>query len=68
MQNQNLEREVWHYQHANTNLIKGAIEEFNLQKVLTNHNVDDQVSIFNEVILNIFGNFIPFETVVCGVR
>ena len=58
-------RLVW-YQQANTDLIKRAIELFDWEKSLFNLDVNKQVSVFSETIMNIFGNFIPHETITCN--
>ena len=47
-------RLVWHYQQPNTDLIKRAIELFDWEKSLSKHEVNKQVSVFNETIINIF--------------
>ena len=62
------ERVVWHYNHADTNLIKRAVNDFNWEDALSNCNVDEQVATFNEVISNIFSNFIPNEKIICNDR
>ena len=59
------EREVWHYQKADSILIRRAIYEFSWKRALSNLNVDEQVTVFNRTILNIMKNFIPHETIVC---
>ena len=59
-------REVWHYQPANTDLIRRAIKEFNWERAFSNTNIDEKVSIFNTTILNIVSNFIPHESIVCN--
>ena len=59
-------RLVWHYQQANTDLIKRATELFDWEKSLSNLDVNKQVSVFNETIMNIFENFIPQETITCN--
>ena len=58
-------REVWHYNDANTELIRRAVNQFNWQKKFLKKNVNEKVNILNETILNILGNFIPHETVLC---
>ena len=58
-------REVWHYKDVNTDLLGGAINEFNWQRAFLNNNVSEKVDIFNSTILNILSNFIPHEFVVC---
>ena len=55
-------RLVWHYQQTNTYLIKRVIELFDWEKSLSNLDGNEQVSVFNETIMNIFENFIPYET------
>ena len=57
------EREVWHYQEADSILIRRAIHEFNWKRALSNLNVDEQVTVFNTTILNIMKNFIPHSLV-----
>ena len=59
-------RLVWHYQQANTDLIKRAIELLDWEKSLSNLDVNKQFSVFNETIMNIFENFIPHETIACN--
>lgn len=56
---------VWHYQHANIDLIRQAIDLFDWGKAFSNLDVNKQMSLFNENILNIFENFIPLKTVSC---
>ena len=42
------------------------IELFDWEKSLSNPDVNKQVSVFNEMIMNIFENFIPHETITCN--
>ena len=56
-------RLVWHYQQANTDLIKRAIELLDWEKSLSNLDVNKGVSVFNETIINIFENFILYKTI-----
>ena len=58
------EREVW--QEADAILIRRAIHKFSQKRVLSNVNVDEQVTVFNRTILNILKNFIPHETIACN--
>ena len=57
------EREIWHYQKVNIDLIKCAINSFDWEKAFCNIDVDKMVSIFNQTFINILCNFIPHETV-----
>ena len=62
------EREIWHYQHANVDLIQRAIEQFSWEKYFRNLNINEMVFVFNKIIKNVFSNFIPHETVTCDDR
>ena len=57
------DREIWHYQKVNIDLIKRLINSFDWEKVFSNIDVDKMVSIFNQTIINILCNFIPHEMV-----
>ena len=59
-------RLVWHSLQANTNLIKQAIELFDWKKGTFNLDVIKQVPVFNEMIMNIFENFIPHKAITCN--
>ena len=61
-------REVWHYNNANTELIRRAVDQFNWQKAFLNKNITEKRNIFNETILNILRHFIPHETILCDDR
>ena len=50
-------REIWHYNRAQVNLIKGSIQHFDWE---------DQVELFDNTLLNIFRNFIPDKTKKCS--
>ena len=56
-------RLVWHYQETNRDLLKQATELFDWEKSLSNLEVNKEVSVFNETIINIFENFIPYKTI-----
>ena len=57
------EREIWHYQKANIDLIKREINSFDWEITFSNIDVDKMVSIFIQTIINILCNFIPHETI-----
>ena len=59
------EREFWHYNQANADLINHSISNFNWDYVLASDDVDMQVSTFNKVFLNVMSNFVPHEIIVC---
>ena len=62
------EREIWHYQKANIDVIKRAINSFDWDKTFSNIDIDNMVSIFNQTIVNILCNFIPHETILFDDR
>ena len=59
---------VWHYNDANTELIRRTVDQLNWPKAFLNKKVNKKVNIFKEKILNILRNFIPHETVLCDDR
>ena len=56
-------RGVWHYKDANTELIKRGIEKFDWQRSFLNTSANKKVFIFNNTVLHILDNFIPYETI-----
>ena len=57
------ERTVWHFSWASSDHIKKAINLFDWESSLNNLDVIEQVSVFNETIMNITSNFAPDELV-----
>ena len=57
------EREVWHFEKANIDHIRKAINGFQWEKSFQNMNVNDMVHLFNRTIKNILRNLIPHETI-----
>ena len=51
------ERTVWHFSRTNSGHIKKAIHPFDWESSLNNLDVNEQVSVFNETIMN----FVPNE-------
>ena len=62
------EREIWHYQHANMNQIKRAIEQFPWEKSFRNLRINEMVYLYNKTVKNILSNYIPHETITCNHR
>ena len=56
------ERDVWHYQDANNDLIQQSISQFSWERGFSNKGGNKQISIFNKIILDIKTKFIPHET------
>ena len=57
------ERETWHYDQANADHIRKAVDLFPWKKALRNLNTNDMIFLFNKTIKNIISNYIPHETV-----
>ena len=57
-------REIWHYEQANTELIRRVVTDFNWDRTFLN--TTEKVSFFRNTTLNILSNFIPHETIVCN--
>ena len=62
------ERTVLHYERANTELIRRAIDQLDWLRALSKVNVDEKVYFFTKMLLNIIQNFIPHGTIICGDR
>ena len=62
------EREIWHYQYANIDQIKRAIEKFPWEKSFRNLCINEMVHLFNKTIKNILSNYIPHEKITCDDR
>ena len=58
------ERIMWHFSRANSDHIKKAINLFDWESSLNNLDVNEQVSVFNETIMNIMSNFVPNKLVI----
>ena len=59
------ERETCHYQKANTDQIRKAIEQFSSDRSFKNLDVNEMVFSFNRTIKNILSNYIPHEIIIC---
>ena len=53
------EQQLWNYKHADTNSIKKLFNQVTCDQLFQNKNVNEQVAILNNIILNIFSNFVP---------
>ena len=52
-------REIRHYMRANVYLVQRATEQFSWGKSFRNLSINEMIFLFNNVIKNIFSNFIP---------
>ena len=62
------ERHIWHYKHANTDMISKAIQGFDWDKAFLDKSTEEKASILTKTILNIMSNFIPNEIVTIDDR
>ena len=59
------QRLLWNYKKADISDIQKALQLVNLDRLLDDKNVDSQVLLLNDIILNIFRNFVPNRYVTC---
>ena len=62
------EREIWHYQKANIENIRKAIDQYPWAMRFTNIDVNEKVNLFNKTIKNRILNYSPHETITCDYR
>ena len=55
-------REIWDYEHANTENIQKAISMFDWHKAYKNKNTNEVTRILIDTLMNIFKNFISHKT------
>ena len=53
------QRLIWDYKKADSVKIRKALDLINWERLFNNKNINEQVSILNETILNVFSNFVP---------
>ena len=49
-------REIWHYDQANVDHIRKAVDLFPWEKILRNLNINDRIFLFNKMVKNIISN------------
>ena len=54
---------VWDYSKANTESIKQALMQINWQNLFLNKDVHQQVRTLNDIVINVFSNFVPNKIV-----
>ena len=62
------EGEIWHYQKANIENIRKAIDKFPWVTRFKNIDFNEKVNLFNKTIKNIIRNYIIHETIICDGR
>ena len=53
------QRLIWDYKKADCVKIRKALDLINWERLFNNKNINEQVSILNETILNVFSNYVP---------
>ena len=59
---------TWDYGKANHEAINNGIASFDWEKAFLNINVHTQVKLFNEILTNIFTNFVPNKLITVDDR
>ena len=62
------EREIWHYQKANTDQIRKPIEQLLWNRSFKYLEANEMAFLFNRTIKNILSNYIPHEIIICDDR
>ena len=53
------QRLIWDYKKADSVKVRKALDLINWERLFDNTNINEQVSILNETILNVFSNYVP---------
>ena len=59
---------MWDFKRVNISSIRKAIKMVNWQFMFSNKNTHEQVAIFNDILMNIFSNYIPNKYVTIDNR
>ena len=62
------ERTILHYEHANIDLIKKAIDKSDCKKAFEGCDLNKQLNILIDTVFNIMSNFIPNETILSMIE
>ena len=62
------QRHVWNYAKANKDAILSALQNVDWHRLLAKKTVHQQVNFLNDIILNIFTNFVPNKVITCDDR
>ena len=60
------QRVVWDYKNANASLIQKSLNMIDWNKLFSNANVEKQANILNDIVFNIFTNFVRSKVIVDG--
>ena len=61
-------REVWDYKNANVEEIQKPTSLFNWEKAFENLSIDEKVGLLDNILLNLFRNFILNKIVKCSYK
>ena len=53
------QRLIWDYNKADASNIRKALDSVNWERLFSGYNIKEQLATFNEVLLNIFRNYVP---------
>ena len=56
------EREIWHYDQANVDYFRKALDLLPWKKTLRNLNINELILLFNKKVKNVISNYIPHGT------
>ena len=62
------QRHVWNYAKANKDAILSALQNVDWHCLFANKTVHQQVNLLNDIILNVFTNFVPNKVITCDDR
>ena len=62
------QRYVWNYAKANKDTILSALQNVDWHRLFANKTVHQQVNLLNDIILNVFINFVPNKVITCDDR
>ena len=62
------QRHVWDYAKANKDTILSALQNVDWHRLLANKTVQQQANLLNDIILNVFTNFVPKKVITCDDR
>ena len=60
------QRHVWNYAKANKDAILSALQNVDWHRLFANKTVHQQMNLLNDIILNVFTNFVPNKVITCG--
>ena len=62
------QRHVWNYAKTNKDAILSALQNVDWHRLFAKKTVHQQVNLLNDIILNVFTNFVPNKVITCDDR